>query len=140
LPLNGHADLSKFAPHESSLHATLQYQGLNWTLHKATSRLGMSGQQAKKGMRYLTIALSVANPLSQIVISGSPFDYMRLQAGAVQASPQDANMPVSFAAGTTGNSGSVTFVVPQGSNSLTFILLAQPQSGFAQAAQTVLLQ
>ncbi|HTK07930.1 MAG TPA: zinc ribbon domain-containing protein [Ktedonobacteraceae bacterium] len=139
LPLSGHADLSKYAPHESPLHATLQYQGLNWTLHSATSRLGMSGQQAKKGMRYLTIALSVANPLSQIVIPGSPFDYMRLQVGVLQASPHDANLPVSFAAGTTGTSGSVTFVVPQGSNVLTFLLLAQPQSGFAQAAQTVLL-
>jgi hypothetical protein len=140
LPLNGHADVSQYASHEKPLRATVQYEGLNWTLLSVTSAWNIAGQQAKKGMRYLTFALSVTNPLGQLVIPGSPFDYVRLQVGTVRASPEVETLPVSFVGGTISTVGSVTFLVPRESSKMTFMLLAQPQSGFAQAVQNVLLR
>jgi zinc-ribbon domain len=137
IPLNGHADLKKYAPQKSALHAVLQYQGLNWTLVSASSELSREGQQAKQGMRYLTLTLNVDNPLAQMVIPGSPFDYMRLKVGNQSIAPQDTTLPVSFAAGVSGKSGEVTFLIPQNASTQTFILLAQTQNGFDQATQTL---
>ena len=134
IPLTGHADVSKYAPKNVKIGGQLLYFGLNWTLVSATIQWSIAGQQASKGMDYVIVTLAVDNTLSQEAITGSPFTYIRLQSGAVTASPVDTTLPVSFAMSETGKSGTVTFLLPQSSSACTLILLSQSQSGAKQAA------
>ncbi len=132
IPLTGHTDLGKYNPKSVQLNGQLLYLGLNWTLVKAMSQLSVAGQQASKGMTYVIVTLKVDNPLSQQAIPGSPFDYARLKAGTITSSPKYTDLPVSFATGETGQSGTITFLVPQSGKAFTLILL--PQGGANQAA------
>ncbi len=134
IPLTGKADLSKYAPKTTKLNGQMVYFGLNYTLTSATSSLSISGQQASKGKRYLTLTLSVDNTLSQEAIAGSPYDYIRLQSGNTTFSPIASTLPVSFATGESGKTGMVTFLVPQNSTNFTLILLAQAQNPGDQAS------
>ncbi|GAC1462168.1 MAG: hypothetical protein PVS3B3_02980 [Ktedonobacteraceae bacterium] len=133
IPLNGHADVSLYAPKTTKLTGTTTFQGLDWTLMSATSQLSIDAHQASKGMRYLIVMLSVNNTLSQTAIPGSAYDYIRLKAGSVTAIPKDTTLPVSFMANKDGQTGSVTFLIPQNATALTLTLLPQNQSGFEQA-------
>jgi hypothetical protein len=133
IPLREHPDVSMYAPKTIKLTGTTTYQGLDWTLTSATSQLSIDAHQASKGMRYLTVMLTVNNTLSQTAIPGSPYDYVRLQAGNVTVPPQDTTLPVSFIANKDGQTGGLTFLIPQNATTLTFTLLAQNQSGFQQA-------
>ncbi|MBV9615248.1 MAG: hypothetical protein JO031_07320 [Ktedonobacteraceae bacterium] len=135
IPFTQEANLTQYAPKMIKLNGTFQYLGLNWSLVSATTQLSIDGKQASKGMHYVTVALNVSNTLSQTAISGSPYDYIRLKAGNTTASPVNTTLPVSFAAGANGKTGTATFLVPQNANELTLILLAQPQSGFDQATE-----
>jgi len=110
-----------------NLHGQMQYFGLNWTLTSATSSLSMQGQQAAKGMRYLTLTLQVENTLSQVAITGSAYEYMSLHYANHTALPKHATLPVAFDAGAAGVIGSVSFQVPQ--NIQSFTLLLEPQNG-----------
>ena len=134
IPLTGRADLSKYQPKTTQLDGQMQYLGLNWTLTSVTSSLSVVGQQAPKGMRYFTVTLKVDNTLSQIAIIGSAYDYMRLKSGNTTASPEASTLPVSFATGVMGKTGTVTFLLPQGSTAFTLILLPQNQSGVDQTS------
>ena len=125
IPLTGRADLNKYQPQTTRLNGQMLYFGLNWTLTGATTSFSLSGQQASKGMRYLTLTLKVDNTLSQVAITGSPYDYIRLKSGQITVSPSDSTLPVSFAKGETGKAGSVTFLVPQSSTAFTLLLLPQ---------------
>ena len=131
IPLTGHADLSKYGPRTVNLTGQMLYQGLNWTLVSATSQLSIDGQQASKGMVYIILTLKVDNTLSQQAIPGSAYDYARLKSGSTTASPKNTTLPVSFDAGATGQTGTVTFLMPQGSTAFTLIFL--PVGGAAQA-------
>ncbi len=108
-----------------NLHGQMQY--LNWTLTSATSSLSMQGQQAAKGMRYLTLTLQVENTLSQVAITGSAYEYMSLHYANHTALPKHATLPVAFEVGAAGVTGSVSFQVPQ--NIQSFTLLLEPQNG-----------
>jgi hypothetical protein len=134
IPLTGHADVSKYAPKTTNLHGQLQYLGLDWTLVSATSQLSVDGRQASKGMRYVTIALKVANTLSQHVIAGSAYDYVRVKAANMTVSPVNATLPVSFEAGVNGKTGTITFLVPQNATTMTLVFASKSNSGFDQAA------
>jgi hypothetical protein len=133
IPLTGKADLSKYLPKTTKLNGQMVYFGLNWTLTSATSSLNISSQQASKGMRYLTLTLKVDNTLSQVAITGSPYDYIRLKSGQTTVPPSDSTLPVSFATGETGKTGTVTFMAPQNSTAFTLILLSQTKNGGDQA-------
>ena len=133
IPLHEHADVSMYAPKTTKITGTTTYQGLDWTLTSATSQLSIDAHQASKGMRYLIVMLDVNNTLSQTAIPGSAYEYIRLQARNMTATPQDTTLPVSFVANKDGQTGSVTFLIPQNATTLTFTLLAQNQSGFPQA-------
>ena len=135
VPLLQGTNLAQYAPKTTNLTGTFQYLGLNWSLVNATTQLSISGKQASKGMHYVTVMLNVDNTLAQTAISGSPYDYIRLKAGNIPATPVDTTLPVSFAAGATGKTGTVTFLVPQDATTLTLIMLAQPQSGFDQVTK-----
>ncbi|MBO0782271.1 MAG: zinc ribbon domain-containing protein [Ktedonobacteraceae bacterium] len=139
IPLVTGADLSKYEPKKTDLHNTLQFRGLDWSLTSATTQWSVNGQQASKGKRFVIFTLRVDNTLAQTSIPGSAYDYMRLKAGSATLSPIDTTMPVSFDAGATGKTGTVTFLVPQGLNQFTLIFHSQKPDGFDQATTDVQL-
>lgn len=133
IPLTAQANLSQYQPKITSQKGTMVYFGLNWTLTGTTTSLSIPGQQASKGMEYLTLNLKIDNTLSQDVISGSPFDYMQVKAGGQTAALVATTLPVSFTSGETGKTGTATFLVPQNSTACTLILLSQDPGGSGQA-------
>src|SRR6266478_4401070 len=133
IPLTGRADLSKYQPRSINLNGQMLYFGLNWTLTNATSSLSIDGKQAAKDMRYITVTLKVDNTLSQIAVTGSSHDYVRLKFGSTTASPKNTTLPVSFNAGAMGQTGTVSFLVPQHTQSFTLLLV--PQSRDASSDQ-----
>lgn len=126
IPLMGNANLSNYQPKTINLNGQMQYFGLNWTLTSATSSLSIDGQQAAKGMRYITVTLKVDNTLSQVAITGSAYDFVRLKVGTITASPKHTTLPVAFDEGAAGVTGTVSFLVPQNARSYTLIL--EPQN------------
>ncbi len=134
IPLTGQADVSKYQPKTVNLNGQMQYFGLNWTLSSAASSLSIEGKQALSGMRYVTVTLKVDNTLSQLAITGSPYDYVRLKFGSTIVSPKNTTLPVAFKVGASRQSGTVSFLVPQYTQSFTLILLPQQQSGTSQAS------
>jgi hypothetical protein len=134
IPLNGHADVSKYAPKTIQVAKTLSYLSMNWTVTSASSQLSLNGQQASKGMRYVVVAFSVDNPLMQTVISGSPYDYMRINADNTAIAPLGTSLPTSFEGGAIGKTGDATFLVPQDAKTLTLTLSTQNSAGFDPAS------
>jgi hypothetical protein len=125
IPLVPNANVSKYQPVTTQLNGQMLYFGLNWTLASATSSLSIPGQQAAKGMRYATLLLKVDNTLSQIAITGSPYEYMRLQYGNTTLVPVFSTIPVAFQVGAVGITGTVIFQVPQQVSSFTLVLISQ---------------
>jgi hypothetical protein len=125
IPLVLNANAGKYQPKTTNLNGDMLYFGLNWTLTSATSSLSIPGQQAAKGMRYVTLMLKVDNTLAQIAIPGSPYMYMRLRYGNTSALPEHTTIPVTFQAGAVGVTGTVSFQVPQQTSSFTLILVSQ---------------
>lgn len=133
MPLNGQVDAARYAPKNVKLNKKLSYMGLDWTLTGATSQLSWHGQQASKGMRYVTLDLSVDSTLAQIAIPGPAYDYMRIVTDTTSIQPKDTTLPVSFDAGVTGKTGTVTFLVPQTATDLNLVLASQNSDGFSKA-------
>lgn len=132
ISLTGKADLSKYQAKTVNPNKSGQYAGLNWTITTATSSLSAFGQQAARGMQYVTITLKVDNPSSH-GFSAYWGDYMRLKAGATTSSPAgDTSFPTDVPSGSAGTTGSVTFLVPQNVNAYTFILLGNSASQVSQ--------
>jgi len=52
-------------------------------------------------------------------------DYSRLQAGTTTSPPTANTFNSAIAAGTTGTTGTITFLMPQSATSFTLILLAR---------------
>jgi len=127
IPLMQNANLSKYRPKTINLNGQMQYFGLNWTLTRATSSLSIQDQQAAKGKRFITLMLKVDNTLSQVAITGSSYEYMRLQYGNATALPKHSTIPVAFNVGAVGITGTVSFQVPQ--NTTSFTLVLEPQKG-----------
>ncbi|GAC1380918.1 MAG: hypothetical protein NVS4B7_03490 [Ktedonobacteraceae bacterium] len=122
--LTGKADLSKYQPKTISPNAAFQYAGLNWTLTTVTSSWSADGKQADSGMRYIVVTLKVDNPTadSYYVFAN---DYVRLQAGSITNPPTNSTFDSSIAAGETGKTGTITFLMPQNNSSFTMMLLAR---------------
>ncbi len=135
IPLRAGADMNGYAPKVTQLGGAWEYLGLNWSLVSATTQLSMDGKQAAKNMQYMTVTLKVDNTLAQTAIAGSPYDYIRLKTGGATLVPAEATLPVSFQMGARGQSGTVTFLVPQNATAFTLIMVPQKQGGFDQASQ-----
>lgn len=128
LPLTGNADLQAYQPKIVNLNASTQYAGLTWTVTTAAQALSADGQQATKGMVFVTITMKIDNSTSN-TFSAYWGDYIRLKAGSTMSAPStDSNFPLSVDPGTTGTTGTLLFSVPQGSNGYTLILLAKPDT------------
>ncbi len=127
VPLVSNANVSRYQPLTTHLNGQMLYFGLNWTLASATSSFSIPGQQAAKDMRYATLLLKVDNTLSQIAITGSPYEYMRLQYGNTSVVPAFSTIPVAFQVGAVGVTGTVVFQVPQQVSSFSLVFI--PQKG-----------
>jgi hypothetical protein len=134
IPLTGQANLSPYQPQTTKQNGTAVYFGLNWTLTGATTSMSMPGQQASNGMEYVTLNLSVDNTLSQTAISGSPFDYLNVKAGNQTGKLVATTLPVSFASGATGKTGTATFLIPQKSGACTLQFVSQDSGGKTEAS------
>lgn len=133
VPLTGKADLTQYQSKTVSPNVTTQYAGLSWTVTSASIALNAAGRQADKGMRYVTLSLTVNNP-SANDFTGYDGDYIRLTAGGITSPPtSDSNFPTGFNANSTGTTGTLIFVMPAGSNSYTLTLLNTASTSFAQA-------
>ncbi|GAC1392168.1 MAG: hypothetical protein NVS4B11_02440 [Ktedonobacteraceae bacterium] len=140
IPLTGSADLAKYKPKTASPNKTMQYEGLNWTMTSAMSSWSNKAVQAKKGMTYITVSFTIDNP-SQKDVDEYWNSYMRLKAGDTTSSPDsNTDFPLDFAAGSSGKTGSVVFLVPQGNTSYTFILLANSSNQINQVSTDFQIQ
>jgi len=127
IALNGKANVAQYQTKTTNLNnVTTQYAGLTWTVTSATVSLDYQGQQAAKGTQFVTVSLKVDNPSSQD-FSAYWGDYFRLKSGGTTNAPSsDTNFPTSFAAGSSGSTGDVDFIMPAGSTSYTLIFLSTP--------------
>lgn len=121
VPLTGHADLSQYQPKESTPNLRVPFGSMFWTLKTATLKLSDSGTQVDKGMRFLVLTFSLDNPGTE-GLNAFPPDYIRLQYGGTTITLEQAVIG-DAAAGTTNIQGLVSFLVPQGTTTATFILL-----------------
>lgn len=127
IPLKPGADLSKYQPKTVSPNSTFQYAGLNWTLVSATESLSAGGKQATAGNVYITVTLKAVNSTADY-FSAYPGDYMRMKAGDTTSAPEsNFTFPLSIASQATG-SGTVSFLVPQGTTSFSLVMLARQTS------------
>lgn len=134
IPLTGKADLKAYQAVTSSPNTSTQYAGLTWTVTSATASLSFNGQQAQKGMLFVTVTMKVDNPTTTD-FNAYWGDYIRLKAGDTTASPTtDTTLPLSFAPGTSGSTGNVIFIVPQGSSGYTLMFLNTPGTNFTAAS------
>ena len=125
VPLTGSADLSAYKLKSITPNAAFQYGGVNWTLTSVTSSLSANGKQADTGMRFIVLTLKADNPSTNGTFYTNA-DNMRLQSGSVTNSSTNNALPYPLNAGTTGATGTITFMMPQNNSSFTFIMLAQP--------------
>jgi hypothetical protein len=127
IALNGKANVVQYQTKTTHLNnVTTQYAGLTWTVTSTTVSLDYKGQQAAKGMQYVTVSMKVDNPSSQD-FNAYWGDYLRLKSGDTTSAPStDTNSPLSFASGSTGGTGDVNFIMPAGSTSYTLIFLSTP--------------
>jgi zinc-ribbon domain len=127
IALTGKANVAQYQTKTTHLNnVTTHYAGLTWTVTSATVSLDYKGQQAAKSMQYVTVSLKVDNPSSQD-FSAYWGDYFRLKSGGTTNAPStDTNFPTSFAAGSSGGTGDVDFIMPAGSTSYTLIFLSTP--------------
>ena len=139
IPLRTHADVSRYAPVQSTPQAVLQYFGLDWTLQRVVTSYSIAAQQAPQGMRFITITLRVDSMLSQQAIVGSPFDYIHLTEQGQSLVPVQTTLPVSFAGGEQGKIGTVVFVIPQNISTCTLVLATPDNEGFALVSTNIQL-
>jgi len=129
VPLTGKANLAQYQTKTAQLNVLTHYAGLTWTITSATIGLSDDGKEADKGTRYVTVTMKVDNPTSSD-FNAYWGDYIRLQSGGTTSAPEvdsiSGKFPLNFAAGSSGTTGSLTFLLPGGSTSYTLILLARP--------------
>ena len=125
VPLTSQADLSKYQAKVVTVNKSAQYADLKWTIKTATRSWSNQGKQATKGMYYISLDLSVDNP-SSTNYTADWESYTRMKAGDVTAPADSSNIPLTFNAGSSGQEGTVAFLVPQAATSYTFILLQEP--------------
>jgi len=124
VPLTGNADMSKYQAKTINPNTAFQYAGVNWTLTTVTSSFSADGKQADSGMRYIVITLKVDNPTSNTFFP-SMSTYARLKSGDIINSPTGSTFPSGIDPGTTGTTGTVTFLMPQNNSSFTLTMLAR---------------
>jgi hypothetical protein len=130
VPLTNNPDVTKYQPKTITPGTSTMYAGTKWTLVSATAQLSGDNEQAPKGQMFVILTVKIDNNSAQS-FSASP-DYLRLQTGDTKTVPESNSIPTSFDAGQTNQTGNALFLVPQGSTSFTFLLLANASTGATQ--------
>lgn len=126
IPLTGSANLSAYQTKTIHPNTPISYDNLNWTLKSVTKSLSINGKQASTGMCYIILTFNVDNPTSNNVAIGLTNDYMRMKSGSTtNADAGNTTLPLYANANTTGNSGTVTFMMPSSGNAFTLEMLAK---------------
>ena len=120
--LTGSGDVSKYQLKTITPNSTFTYAGLSWTLTTVTSSWSANGKQADSGMRYVVVTLKANNP-TQSDFYAFANDYIRLKSDTTTSSPTNNTFTSSIAAGTTGSTGTVTFLMSQSASSFTLVML-----------------
>ncbi len=124
IPLTSNPDVSKYQLKTITPNTAFNYAGLNWTLTNVTSSLSANGKQADSGMKYIVVTLK-ANNNTQNTFYAFANDNTRLQSGTTTSPPSDSTLSNSIAAGTTGATGTITFLMPDSGTSFTLLMLAR---------------
>jgi hypothetical protein len=124
VPLTSSPDVSKYQLKTITPNSAFNYASLNWTLTSVTSSWSADGKQAATGMRYIVVSLKANNSTNNNFYL-FPNDYSRLQAGTTTSPPTANTLGSGIAAGTTGATGTITFLMPDSATSFTLIMLAR---------------
>jgi hypothetical protein len=124
VPLTSSPDVSKYQLKTITPNSAFNYAGLNWTLTSVTSGWSADGKQAATGMRYIVVSLKANNSTNSDFYL-FPSDYVRLQAGTTTSPPTANTLGADIVAGTTGTTGTITFLMPDSATSFTLIMLAR---------------
>jgi hypothetical protein len=130
VPLTSNPDVTKYQPKTVTPGTSTTYANTHWTLVSATEQLSGDNQQAPKGQMYVIMTMKIDNNSTES-FTAYP-DYFRLQTGDTKVPAESNSLPLSFAAGQTNQTGNILFLVPQGSTSFTFLLLANASTGATQ--------
>jgi hypothetical protein len=125
IPLTANPDTSKYQLKSFTLaKKQTQYSGLIWTISAASVSWSALGTQATKGMRYITLSMTVNNPTTSDFNAYTP-DFARIKTGDIITSTVGGSFgsAVDIVSGSTGTTGDFIFLVPQDVTSYTFILL-----------------
>jgi hypothetical protein len=131
VPLTNNPDVTKYQPKTITPGTSTMYVGTKWTLVSATEQLSGDNEQAPKGQMFVILTLKIDNNSAQS-FDAYPGDYIRLQTGDTKATAESDSIPLSAASGQTNQTGNALFLVPQGSTSFTFLLLANASTGATQ--------
>lgn len=140
VPLQSKANINKYQDRTSTPNTAFKYGPLNMTLKSATLSYSFGSQQATAGNLYLIVTLAAVNNTND-TIDTYPSSEMRLQAGGNTMPPENSSSFPFYTAANASSSGTVIFLVPQGTTSFTLVLLAQATSpAIAQATQAFQVQ
>ncbi len=126
VPLSAHPDLSKYQARSITPGSKIKY-GADWTVTKVTSSLSAYDKQALTGKRYIIVDFQVDNNTSDTFYPYAT-DNIRLKSSSATQSAEKSTLPGDFAANTTGGTGSMAFLMPQGETDLQLEFLAQPDN------------
>lgn len=136
VPLKGNVDVSQYQPRTVTPNKLIQYGKLNWTLTSATWRLSAQGSQSGKDMSYVVLSFKVDSPSTNAYLNQAVADAFRLTAdGSTTASSKFNTFPQTIAAGETGKTGTVGFLVPQDSTKFTLVLPVYDRGGVTSTVQ-----
>jgi hypothetical protein len=136
LPLTRSADVSTYQSRTATMNKPLQWGGLNWTLTTATWQLSAQGNQADKDMAYVVLTFKVDSAPAGGYLDQAVGDAFRLRAdGSTTNASKYNTFPQTIAAGETGKTGTVGFLVPQKSTQYTLVLPVYDRGGITSTTQ-----
>jgi hypothetical protein len=136
VPLTSNTDVSKYQPRTATLNKLIHWGGLNWTLTTAAWQLSAEGNQADKDMAYVVLTFKVDSAPASGYLDQAVGDAFRLTAdGSTTSASKYNTFAQSIAAGETGKTGTVGFLVPQNSTKYTLVLPVYDRGGITSTTQ-----
>lgn len=136
IPLTSSADVSKYQSRTATLNKLIHWGGLNWTLTTASWQLSAQGNQADKDMAYVVLSFKVDSAPAGGYLDQAVGDAFRLTADASTTNASKYNtFPQTIAAGESGKTGTVGFLVPQDSTKYTLVMPVYDRGGITSTTQ-----
>jgi hypothetical protein len=136
VPLTSSADVSNYQPRTATFNKLIHWGGLNWTLTTAVWQLSAEGNQADKDMAYVVLTFKVDSAPASGYLDQAVGDAFRLTAdGSTTGASKYNTFAQSIAAGETGKTGTVGFLIPQNSTKYTLVLPVYDRGGITSTTQ-----